>query len=244
MRKQKGWQDIIGTLLYGVAVAVGLILAHILMSDPAAGAQRAPSRIALEVHAGQMENLYGLPVGLLRAICEQESHWRNVAGQHGEIGVCQMKPDTAEMVCKCPGNGRQILLRRGSAGDVVKRIQAELTRHGLYPGRVDGLYGAQTERGVLVYQQLVGERADGIVGPRTWALLFGGETYPGGTIEAALWDPYKNIEHAAAYLAWLIDFLKTDDKSILMAAYNGGPGHPVVKYMVSVQQRMARVEGM
>lgn len=244
MRKQKDWQDIISTLLYGVVVAVGLILAHSLMSDPAESAPRAPSRIALEVHAGQMENLYGLPVGLLRAICEQESHWRNVAGRHGEIGVCQLKPDTVRMVCECGGNVNQTFILRGSSGDAVKRIQAALTKHGLYLGRLDGRYGPQTERGVLSYQHLVGERADGIVGPRTWALLFGGETYPGGTIEAALWDPYKNIEHAAAYLAWLIDFLKTDDKSILMAAYNGGPGHPVVKYMVSVQQRMARVEGM
>lgn len=244
MRRQKGDIDIVGTLLYGLAVAVGLIVAHALMSDPAKGATRVPSRIALEVHATQTELLHGLPTGLLRAICEQESHWRNVAGRHGEIGVCQLKPDTVRMVCECGGNVNQTFILRGSSGDAVKRIQAALTKHGLYLGRLDGRYGPQTERGVLSYQHLVGERADGIVGPRTWALLFDGEIYPGGTIEAALWDPHKNIEHAAEYLAWLRELLGTEDPAVLMAAYNGGPANPVVKYMVSVKRRMARAEGM
>jgi len=239
MRKQKGWQDIIGTLLYGLAVAAGLILAHILVSDRAEAAE--PSRAQMQIYAAQVEVNNKLPTGLLLAICEQESHWRNVAGQHGEIGVCQLKPDTVRMVCDCDGNARQLFYRRGSTGDVVRQIQAQLARWGLYSGRVDGAYGPVTERAVTAMQQLMQIPADGVVGPKTWTFLFRGyEPYPGGTITSALWNPYENIEWAAAYLVWLRELLGTEDPAVLMAAYNGGPANPVVKYVVSVQRRMAR----
>ncbi len=72
------------------------------------------------------------------------------------------------------------------------------------------------------------------------AALFRGEAYPGQTISAELWNPYRNIEWAAAYLVWLRDNY-SGDAAVMLAAYNGGPANPVVKYIINVKQRMARV---
>lgn len=238
MSNQHGWKDTAWVIFEALAVMAGLILAYVVMG--CGDARAAPTRAELEVHAAKVEVEYQLPAGLVRAICEQESHWRNVAGQHGEIGVCQLKPSTVAMVCDCADSAGRTYLGRGASGDAVRQIQAQLANWGFYT-RVDGAYGPNTARAVVAFQGAVGAGLDGVVGPKTWALLFRGvEPYPGNTITAALWNPRKNIEWAAAYLAWLIEYLETDNPVVLMAAYNGGPGNPVVKYMVSVQRRMAR----
>lgn len=237
MRRQRGYLTGWWTIFEAIAVMAGLILLYMIAGY--GDAKATPTVEQLEVHAAKVEIDYDLPAGLLRAICEQESRWRNVAGQHGEIGVCQIKPDTVLMICDCKNNGRQVFFQSGSRGDEVRRIQAQITRWG-FPGvKVDGVYGPETARAVAGFQRALGAKPDGVIGPVTWALLFQGEPYPGGTIAAALWNPYKNIEWAAAYLVWIRANV-SDDPVVLMAAYNGGPANPVVKYVVSVQRRIAR----
>ena len=50
--------------------------------------------------AAQIEEKYQLPVGLLVAICQVESGWRPQAiGREGEIGLCQLKPQTLALLC-------------------------------------------------------------------------------------------------------------------------------------------------
>lgn len=240
MRNLKDWMAsvwfwIVEPLLYALAFILVLAAAGTLDARAAA-----PTREQLEIHAAKVEAEFELPAGLLRAICEQESHWRNVAGQQGEIGVCQLKPDTVLMICNCKDNAAQVFIQRGSRGDHVRRVQATLVLWGFSTVKVDGVFGPDTERAVLAFQRGIGAKPDGVVGPLTWALLFRGEPYPGGTIAVSLWNPYKNVEWAAAYLVWLIEQLETDNPAVLMAAYNGGPANPVVKYVVSVQRRMAR----
>lgn len=61
----------------------------------------------------------------------------------------------------------------GSRGEDVRRLQAELGRvNQRYPAvpapEVDGRFGADTEKSVLALQQILGLRADGIVGRETW----------------------------------------------------------------------------
>lgn len=240
MRKpQKGWQDLAWVIMEALAAIVAIVIIYSFVGYMDAKAAE-PTRAQLEIHAAKTEIAFELPDGLLRAVCDQESNWRNVAGQHGEIGVCQLKPGTVLMVCDCADNTGRVYLGRGATGDAVRRVQAQLARWGFYT-TPDGIYGPDTRSQVTAFQKALSATADGVVGPKTWALLFRGtEPYPGGTITAALWDPYKNIEWAAAYLVWLAEYLETDNPAILMAAYNGGPGNPVVKYMVSVQRRMAR----
>ena len=62
-----------------------------------------------------------------------------------------------------------MLLKKGSKGDDVKKLQAKL---GL---AADGIVGAGTEAKVKEWQAANGLGADGIVGDGTWSKMFGGE---------------------------------------------------------------------
>jgi hypothetical protein len=63
------------------------------------------------------------------------------------------------------------LLRRGSVGPAVRRVQIDLRRLG-FPLRLDGRFGPRTEGAVRTFQARAGGlRVDGIVGPRTRAAI-------------------------------------------------------------------------
>lgn len=62
------------------------------------------------------------------------------------------------------------MIRKGAKGDVVKLAQTLLNAHGFYL-KVDGIFGMLTESAVLEYQALNNLKADGIIGPKTWAAL-------------------------------------------------------------------------
>jgi len=195
------------------------------------------SKAELVAHAERMEQKYDLQPGLLRAICEQETRWRNVSGAHGEIGVCQVQAATVRMICpSCAGNVHGTVFQIGSRGYEVLAIQTELRDRGLYAGRLDSVFGPITKRAVALYQHKTGLSVDGVVGKKTWTALVG-TTYPGRTIAEALWNPKENIEWAARFLVWLTDNV-SGEPIILMAAYNGGPANQSVRYMVGVSQRL------
>lgn len=59
-----------------------------------------------------------------------------------------------------------MLLRKGSEGDDVKKLQSKL---GL---NVDGDFGPETEAAVIKYQKENGLTPDGLVGNGTWSKLF------------------------------------------------------------------------
>jgi peptidoglycan hydrolase-like protein with peptidoglycan-binding domain len=64
------------------------------------------------------------------------------------------------------------VLRRGSTGDAVRRLQRSLVIGELLPNTgIDGSFGPATEQAVRSFQQAVGIDVDGIVGPQTWARL-------------------------------------------------------------------------
>lgn len=64
------------------------------------------------------------------------------------------------------------LLRPWDSGLAVAELQELLNAHG-FKLRVDGDFGWITETAVKEHQQQNGLRVDGVVGPRTWALLKG-----------------------------------------------------------------------
>jgi peptidoglycan hydrolase-like protein with peptidoglycan-binding domain len=81
----------------------------------------------------------------------------------------------------CGSRGRQrpaaADLAEGARGPVVGRLRTALNegRGDFAPESdpvrvVDGIYGAHTAAAVRGTQQLGGIQADGVVGPRTWAL--------------------------------------------------------------------------
>lgn len=70
------------------------------------------------------------------------------------------------------------VLRRGSRGPAVRRLQEALTRAG-FPTSVDGDFGRLTEAAVRAIQSARGLSVDGVVGSQTWAALEAAP--PGGT---------------------------------------------------------------
>lgn len=59
----------------------------------------------------------------------------------------------------------------GSRGQSVRLVQWKLNSWGYYKGKVDGVYGKSTYSAVVGFQRKNGLKADGVVGPRTWAAL-------------------------------------------------------------------------
>jgi peptidoglycan hydrolase-like protein with peptidoglycan-binding domain len=62
-------------------------------------------------------------------------------------------------------------VQQGSSGSAVKLAQRLLTDYGYEPGPVDGAFGPKTKKAVKQFQQDFGLAVDGIVGPKTWAML-------------------------------------------------------------------------
>ena len=62
-------------------------------------------------------------------------------------------------------------LKKGSRGIEVMLLQSTLTKLGFSLGAVDGIFGPRTESAVKRFQRATGLTADGIVGPKTWAML-------------------------------------------------------------------------
>ncbi|MCK9604362.1 MAG: peptidoglycan-binding protein [Candidatus Omnitrophica bacterium] len=53
----------------------------------------------------------------------------------------------------------------------IQEVQTALTHAGLYTGKIDGKSGPMTKKAIEEFQKANGLKADGKVGPKTWALL-------------------------------------------------------------------------
>lgn len=63
------------------------------------------------------------------------------------------------------------VLKKGSTGSEVKKVQQKLKNWGYYSGSVDGIYGSQTKKAVEYFQRKNGLSVNGIVGKQTFAAL-------------------------------------------------------------------------
>jgi peptidoglycan hydrolase-like protein with peptidoglycan-binding domain len=63
------------------------------------------------------------------------------------------------------------VLRAGSTGLPVRRLQSRMSAVGFDTGGVDGRFGAATEAAVKKLQQDFNLSADGVVGPQTWKVV-------------------------------------------------------------------------
>ena len=68
-------------------------------------------------------------------------------------------------------NCNKISLKRGSKGDEVKELQKILQTRGYYTGKIDGDFGALTEKGVKQLQKAQGNTPDGWFGQKTCSKL-------------------------------------------------------------------------
>jgi peptidoglycan hydrolase-like protein with peptidoglycan-binding domain len=102
------------------------------------------------------------------------------------------------------------LLRRGRRGWDVAELQFLLRKRGVFLS-LDGLFGQNTQAAVLGIQRRAGLKADGIVGPRTLAVLRrsrGRLARPAVKAEIrgaiARWSRYYGVEpNLACALAWM-----------------------------------------
>lgn len=79
-------------------------------------------------------------------------------------------PPPAAQVPPYPGSST----KKGSKATArVRQIQQQLANKGYNVGPVDGSFGRMTHAAVEAFQKDAGEYVDGIVGPKTWAALFG-----------------------------------------------------------------------
>ena len=62
-------------------------------------------------------------------------------------------------------------LELGSTGSDVEALQAALNSKGFACGIIDGQFGPKTDEAVRLFQSKNNLKADGIVGPKTWAVL-------------------------------------------------------------------------
>jgi hypothetical protein len=64
------------------------------------------------------------------------------------------------------------MLRLGSVGEEVRRLQARLKELGFYKGAIDGVFGGATESAVKRFQKANALKVDGIVVPKTYDAPF------------------------------------------------------------------------
>ncbi len=63
------------------------------------------------------------------------------------------------------------VLKVGSTGLPVRRLQSRMSAVGFDIGGVDGRFGTKTDAAVRNLQQRAGLAVDGVVGPQTWAVV-------------------------------------------------------------------------
>ena len=72
-------------------------------------------------------------------------------------------------------------LKRGDKNAVVRAVQGSFGYFysegapEVYDVKMDGIFGAETEKAVRTFQKESGLTMDGIVGPQTWCVLLGGK---------------------------------------------------------------------
>ena len=89
-------------------------------------------------------------------------------------------PEAAIESCSCDSGrsseettaaGDLPLLRLGMRGTAVLGVQQRLQAIGFFQGKVDGVFGTDTQAAVEAVQESYDLQADGIVGPDTWEVL-------------------------------------------------------------------------
>ena len=79
--------------------------------------------------------------------------------------------DSTVVVSDEPQKQERPVLKRGSRNGSVMILQEFLNSKGYDCGKADAIFGSKTERAVKAFQKANKLVADGIVGPKTWALI-------------------------------------------------------------------------
>lgn len=129
--------------------------------------------------------------------------------------VSELVSGAVPVVNPVPAPTPSTVIRKGSTGSLVSRVQAFL---GI---TADGIFGAQTDTAVRAYQAALGLTVDGIVGAQTWEAINAGRRASAGpsTRDAAQSRATQAAVHATQDGYWGDD---TDNGvNIVRAALNG-----------------------
>lgn len=118
---------------------------------------------------GKMGNKQQIGVdGIFGAATEKVAkvmQYRYFLDQDGKVGA-----DTWHILC-VDTLVEKPLLRTGSNGALVTRVQHVLKDASYYTGAIDGIFGTQMEQAVKTMQTRRGLQPDGAIGDRTWKVL-------------------------------------------------------------------------
>jgi predicted chitinase len=112
------------------------------------------------------------------------------------------KPSTTILVPPNVAETASNMLRKGSNGNRVIRLQTNLKALGYNPGNIDGIYGDGTEDAVKLFQAQHGLVADGVAGPKTFDMLQFGNAEPAR--DPALREP-SGLDK---FIAWIVGLFR------------------------------------
>lgn len=112
-----------------------------------------------------------IPLGIV-----SERNWVTWDGfVPGSLRERPVSQPTTSGLAPYPAPGGRPMLRLGARGPFVTDLQIRLNRwlvaQGRQPLAVDGVFGRATQATVMAFQRATGLAPDGIVGPKTWAIL-------------------------------------------------------------------------
>ena len=122
---------------------------------------------ALGYNSGSVDGIFGAKT-YAAVTAFQKANGLGVDGIVGKLTWAKLYDATPVNVTPVT---TQPMLRTGSRGDAVRKLQELLNAKGYTCGSVDGIFGSKTYAAVLAFQKANGLGADGIVGPLTWAKL-------------------------------------------------------------------------
>tara|TARA_R110002020_G_scaffold88000_1_gene216469 strand:- start:2298 stop:3239 length:942 start_codon:yes stop_codon:yes gene_type:complete len=93
-----------------------------------------------------------------------------------------------------------MVLREGTKGELVKKLQEALADLGYHPGPIDGHFGGMTEDAIEAFQRKSKLYADGVVGPSTAAALNTAVGDP--ALHLDLEPPEEEIKDSDTKLKW------------------------------------------
>ena len=118
-------------------------------------------------HSGNVDGIFGAKT-YAAVTAFQKANSLGVDGIVGKLTWAKLYDATPVNVTPVT---TQPMLRTGSRGDAVRKLQELLNAKGYTCGSVDGIFGSKTYAAVLAFQKANGLGADGIVGSLTWAKL-------------------------------------------------------------------------
>jgi peptidoglycan hydrolase-like protein with peptidoglycan-binding domain len=115
---------------------------------------------------------YGVPEVFIDGVFGDDTEAAVKAFQHQAfLKIDGLVGDLTWQVLYGVSQGNLPILRKGTKGELVSRVQQRLIISGDYKGNIDGDFGAATETAIKTLQKRTKLSADGEIGDRTWAEL-------------------------------------------------------------------------